>query len=168
MTRVSPATGPGVDGTVVTITGIGFGPGDQVAFGTASALAVAVASATRIVAVSPPGLGPVNVTVTNVGGVSRTTTSDVFSYLRKPAFTSPATATATQGKAFSFTVSAPGYPVPVLTWSGKLPAGLRIKAGKGALVISGKPSAAGSFVLHLTARNSLGTAKQALTITVKR
>lgn len=168
VTRIAPVTGPANGGTVVTIEGTGFAPGDLVTFGQALAATVTVASATRIVAVSPPGAGgPANVTVTTGHTASKTVTADVFSYTLAPSFTTAATATAVKGKGFQFTVRTRGYPVPALAWSGTLPPGLRIRKGNGTLIILGTPTAAGRFTLHLTARNSTGTARQTLTITVK-
>lgn len=165
--RIAPAAGPAGGGTLVTITGTGFGQGDQVTFGSALAELVTVVSATRVVAVSPPGYGPAAVAVGNASGAGKSSPADIFGYLLKPAFTSAATATATKGKSFRFTVRVVGYPVPSFTWSGKLPGGLEIEVAGRTLVISGKPSAAGRFLLRLTARNSQGTASQALTITVR-
>jgi IPT/TIG domain len=165
--RITPAAGPAKGGSAVTIAGTGFAPGDQVTFGSALAELVTVASATKIVAVSPPGYGPATVAVSNADGAGKPSAADVFGYLLRPSFTSAVKATATKGKSFSFTVAAVGYPVPAFAWSGKLPGGLRIRVSGRTLVISGKPAATGRFLLSLTARNSQGTAKQTLTITVR-
>jgi hypothetical protein len=169
VTRVSPATGQDRGGTLVTIAGTGFGAGDQVAFGTAPASSVTVLSATRIIAVSPPGSGAVDIRVAGLGGLSAARTADIFGYPAKPRFTSPASASGHVGKAFTFTIRASGYPFAAITWKGTLPGGLRARQGKnGTTVISGKPAKAGRFVLRLVARNKLGTARQTLTITVRK
>jgi hypothetical protein len=80
VTHVSPAAGQDKGGTLVSITGTGFGAGDQVAFGTSPAASVTVLSAARIIAVSPPGSGTVNVRVAGFGGLSVARTADVFGW----------------------------------------------------------------------------------------
>lgn len=66
VTSIAPSSGALAGGTSVTITGTGFQTGATVKFGTASATAVVVASATSITATSPAGAaGAVNVVVTN-------------------------------------------------------------------------------------------------------
>jgi hypothetical protein len=89
---------------------------------------------------------------------------------RAPAFTSPATATAMFGSAFTFTVAASGTPAPWIGKTGTLPAGLRFTSGRGTATISGTPkgSASGVYRVALTARNRNGTASQLLTLTVNR
>jgi hypothetical protein len=76
-TDLSPTQGPTSGGTPVTITGVGFGPGDPattVSFGGNAATNVVVDSSTTITALSPAstlpgnGAGPVNVTVSDSGG----------------------------------------------------------------------------------------------------
>jgi hypothetical protein len=88
---LSPIAGPVAGGTVVTITGTGFGQGDPnttVTFGGAQAPEVAVESPTQILALSPPsplggnGAGPVNVIVTDVGGTA--TAAQQFTYTVLP------------------------------------------------------------------------------------
>jgi hypothetical protein len=86
---------------------------------------------TKIIAPSPAGAGTVAVAVTNVDGRSRITAAAEFSYAGKPVFSSPAAFTAAKGKKVSFTVTAGGYPAPVLSESGHLPPGLTFTAHKG-------------------------------------
>lgn len=164
--RIHPAAGPAKGGTIVTITGARFGAGDRVSFGRASA-AVTVVSSSRILAVSPRGTGPAAVRVTNVDGTSKAVAADVFHYPQRPAFTSAARVRAVKRKALRFTVRARGYPVPVVSWRGRLPRGVKIRRRKGIAVIYGKPAVTGHFVLRMTARNAHGTARQRLRIIVK-
>src|SRR5664280_339346 len=85
-----------------------------------------------------------------------------------PRFTSASSTTATHGKAFSFTVTATGYPVPTLGRTGSLPAGVTFtNNGNGRATISGTPKAAGVTTFTITATSSSGTATQAFTLTVK-
>jgi hypothetical protein len=71
VTAVSPASGPTVGGTAVTISGTGFAAGAHVSFGGSSAAAVAVTSDTTITATTPVRpAGSVNVVVTNADSQS--------------------------------------------------------------------------------------------------
>lgn len=92
VTAVAPGVGPTGGGTAVVITGTGFDAGPQVYFGAASATSVAVLTATRIVAIAPPGSGTVDVTVRTANGTSPTGSTDQFTFRRTaqacaPAFT---------------------------------------------------------------------------------
>ena len=64
----------------MNITGINFTGATAVKFGSANAIRFRVKSATSITAVSPPGTGTVDVTVTNGTGTSPTGIADRFSY----------------------------------------------------------------------------------------
>jgi hypothetical protein len=81
VTGVSPAQGPRAGGTTVTITGIDFIGASAVDFGTTSATSFTVNSGSSITAVSPPGAGTVDVTVTGPGGQSATSPKDRFQYI---------------------------------------------------------------------------------------
>ncbi len=80
VTRVSPASGPAAGGTTVAIAGTKLSGASTVRFGTTPASEFEVRSAGEIVAVSPPGSGVVDVTVTTSEGTSQTTSADQFSY----------------------------------------------------------------------------------------
>ena len=88
VTSVSPASGYGNGGTVVTISGSGFADGDTVDFGQTSASEMHVVNANTITATSPPGSGTVDVTVSAAGVSSNTSAADQFSYAPSPAVTS--------------------------------------------------------------------------------
>ena len=77
---VSPHSGPGAGGTRVTITGSNLGDVDAVHFGAAAAREFEVRSGSEVVAISPPGSGVVNVTVTTPEGASHVSVADEFSY----------------------------------------------------------------------------------------
>ena len=72
----SPTGGPAAGGDTVTITGSGFTGTTSVKFGAASAF-LRVDSDRQITATSPPGTGPVSVTVTTGAG---SVTGDDFTY----------------------------------------------------------------------------------------
>jgi len=81
-----PAYGPQSGGTAVAITGANLAEETSVHFGQASATSVTVNSATSITAVSPPGSGVVDVTVTTPAATSVTTQADRFTYTDPPEF----------------------------------------------------------------------------------
>jgi hypothetical protein len=78
---ISPATGPVIGGTTVTITGTGFVGTTAVHFGATDAPGFTVDSDTQITLPSPAGsAGTVDITVTNPGGTSTTSSADQFTY----------------------------------------------------------------------------------------
>jgi hypothetical protein len=79
--QLTPQSGPSAGGTSVAISGQGFTGATTVAFGGIVAPAFTVNSDTQITAISPPGVGVVDVTVTTTGGVSPVTVADRFTYL---------------------------------------------------------------------------------------
>jgi hypothetical protein len=81
---VIPNSGPTAGGTSVTIGGTNFTAATAVAFGTAAATTYTVNSATQITAMSPPGPGVVDVTVTTANGTSAPSSADLFTYLQPP------------------------------------------------------------------------------------
>jgi hypothetical protein len=82
VTKVEPTRGPASGGTSVTITGSNFNGATAVRFGSSTA-SFTVNSGTSITAVSPPGSGSVNVTVTTPAGTSAISSADVFTYKGK-------------------------------------------------------------------------------------
>ena len=84
VTSVSPNSGPYFGGTTVTVDGTGFSKASSVFFGPNPASSFSVVSDTQITAVSPPGSGPVDISVTNSGGASLSSPSDVFAYIGAP------------------------------------------------------------------------------------
>jgi hypothetical protein len=81
VTGVRPDSGPSRGGTKVTVSGTGFVGVTSVKFGSNAAKAVKVTSSTSLTAVSPAGVGVVNVTVTANGGESETNAADTFDYV---------------------------------------------------------------------------------------
>jgi hypothetical protein len=78
--RVTPSRGSESGETPVTILGSNFHDATAVRFGAVAALGVTVDSNHEITAVSPPGTGTVDVTVTTSGGISTTSSKDRFTY----------------------------------------------------------------------------------------
>jgi hypothetical protein len=79
--QLTPQSGPAAGGTSVVINGQGFTGATTVAFGGVVAPAFTVNSDIQITAISPPGSGVVDVTVTTSSGVSPVTVVDRFTYL---------------------------------------------------------------------------------------
>ena len=113
------------------------------------------------------GTYPITFTATNTAGT--TTQSFVLIVSGPPAITTAASATATVGSSFNFTVNATGAPAPTMTESGALPQGLTwVDNGNGTATLAGTPGVGqgGVYKLTLTATNTGGTATQSFTLTV--
>jgi hypothetical protein len=80
---VTPNQGSSAGGTSVTITGSGFAGSSAARFGGTEAAGFVLVSSTKITAISPPGMGTVNVTVTGSSGTSTQTIP--FTYVNAPA-----------------------------------------------------------------------------------
>jgi hypothetical protein len=100
---VSPANGPAVGGTLVTITGSGFTDVTGVDFGTVPATVESVAGGITITAYAPAGTGAVDVTVTAAGGTSATSAADVFTYGPTISLLNPASGPLTGGTLVTIT-----------------------------------------------------------------
>jgi len=84
---VRPGCGLVTGGTTVSITGTGFTSGATVQFGSTPATSVTVLSSTSLKAVTPPGSGLVDVTVTTPDGTSPVVNGDRFTYIALPTVT---------------------------------------------------------------------------------
>jgi IPT/TIG domain/FG-GAP-like repeat len=80
VTSISPAVGPAIGGTSVTITGSNFTIGSTVQFGGNHGQNVIFINSTQLAVFSPPGCGTVDVTVTNDVATSATSAADQFTY----------------------------------------------------------------------------------------
>ncbi len=88
VTMISPAAGPETGGTLVNITGTNFTGVTAVNFGGTPATSFTVNSSTSITATAPSGSGIVDVTITGPDGTSATSSTDQFTYCKKPTVTS--------------------------------------------------------------------------------
>jgi hypothetical protein len=116
-----------------------------------------------------PGVGQGGVynltfTAANAGGTA--TQSFTLNVSAAPAITSAATATAVHGKAFTWTFTATGYPLPNVTHSGSIRGMTYTNNGNGTATLSGTPTTAGTYALTITAKNSVGTTTQAFSLKV--
>jgi PKD repeat protein len=115
------------------------------------------------------GTYPLTFTARNTGGT--TTQSFVLTVSAKPTISTAATAIATDGSTFSFTVKATGAPTPTLAESGGLPQGLTwTDNGNGTATLAGTPGVnqGGVYPLTFTAANAAGTTTQTFTLTVRQ
>ena len=88
VTKVAPVEGSVAGGTKVTITGTHLTGAKEVKFGSVAATNVVVVSASSITATAPAGAaGPVDVTVTTIGGTSATSSADHYTYIPLPSVT---------------------------------------------------------------------------------
>src|SRR5216683_246961 len=81
VTGIDPNNGPATGGISVTITGTGFTSDASVLFGSTPASGITFISDTKITAISPPGCGIANVTVSTPNGTSATSPVDLFTYV---------------------------------------------------------------------------------------
>ncbi len=110
------------------------------------------------------GIFPIAFTATNgIGDPS--TQAFTLTVDAPPAITSAGSTTFVAGASNAFTVTATGTPMPTLSETGGLPAGVTFNAATG--VLSGRPSASGHFAISFNATNGIGsTANQSFTLTV--
>jgi hypothetical protein len=101
---------------------------------------------------------PVNLQIQNSQG---TTSGNITA----PAITSAASASFTYGTPGTFTLTATGFPRPLLSETGTLPGGVSFDRSTG--VLSGAPTSVGSYNITFAATNSVGpAATQSFTLTV--
>jgi hypothetical protein len=113
--------------------------------------------------------GTYTITLTASNSAGKTTQSFVLTVDAGPTIATAATATATVGSAFNFTVKATGAPAPAMTESGTLPAGLTwTDNANGTATLSGTVGTGQGAVYKLTlgAKNTFGSTTQAFTLTV--
>jgi hypothetical protein len=115
------------------------------------------------------GTYPITFTASNPSGT--VTQSFVLIVTGPSGITTAASASATVGSAFNFTVKATGSPTPTLTEAGALPQGLTwVDNGNGTATLAGTAGVGqgGVYKLTISAANSLGTTTQAFTLTVNQ
>ena len=114
VTMVSPSSGRASGGTVVTVTGTGFGSATGVKFGATAGTGMTVSSDTSLTIDSPSGTvtgTPVDIEVTNTTGTSSAVTADQFTYVAgsglpiSPPATTPSAPTALSATAGDAQVS---------------------------------------------------------------
>jgi hypothetical protein len=148
-------------GPAATVTEVGALPAG-LTFGPGATPGTALISGTPTVA----GLTTVTINATN-GIVPNATQTLSIEVAGAPKVTSAGSGTFVAGQHGSFTVTATGYPVPSLGWSGTLPPGLTFTDNKnGTATIAGTPTQAWLADLGILATNAVGTVTSPLTLTV--
>ena len=80
ISSITPSVGPPGGGTTTTISGTGFTPDATIWFGPRAPMSVTCPTAISCTAMSPPGAGTVDITVTTPAGSSALSPTDRFSY----------------------------------------------------------------------------------------
>jgi hypothetical protein len=165
--QVTDADGNPIPGATVTWTvtagSATFTGGQSTATGTTDS--TGVATAPDLTAGSAGG--PVTVEVSTAGVADPATYQ--LSVQQAPAITSGDAATFTVGRAGHVTITTTGYPVPVVTWTGPLPAGISFTDnGDGTATLAGTPAAgtAGTYPLTIDVETGVSDPTQAFTLTV--
>ena len=114
------------------------------------------------------GVYPVGISVTNGAGTRQATVTVTITApaaapaSAPPVLTSSAAAVGTVGATFAYTLSATQSPTSF--GAGSLPPGVAFNAATGAF--AGTPTAAGTFLVPVTAANAFGTSNGTLTVTI--
>jgi subtilase family serine protease len=123
-------------------------------------------SSAGVISGSPTVTGVYTGTVTASNGVSPNATQNFsITVQQDPAITSnPLPATISSGMSYNFDLTASGYPAPTFSvTAGALPTGLTLSSNG---VLSGTPTAVGTFTGTITASNAAGVATQNFSITI--
>ena len=110
---LTPTSGLRAGGTAVTLTGVGFTGATAVGFGVTAASSFVVDSDTQIRAVTPAGLGTVDVSVTTAKGVSTPSVATRYAYVGSSVSGLSSLVVSQGSLAPAFTSSALSYTVAV-------------------------------------------------------
>jgi len=151
VTSISPVVGPLLGGTSVQITGSTFAGATAVTFGAIGAKSFVVNSNTSITAVSPKGsAGSVNVTVTNVGGTSETTSADEFVYLPSPTVLSVSPSNGPTRGGTAITITGTGFYAGSTVTFGGVPATNVLVSSEATLSCTAPAGSAGQVTVVVT------------------
>ena len=104
------------------------------------------------------------ITAANPAGTARQ--AFTLTITQPPSITSADTATASTGSAFTFPVTATGFPAPKITETGRLPRGVTFHSATATFTGTPSPGTSGTYPVTIKARNSAGTTTQHFTLTV--
>lgn len=121
---------------------------------------VAFDTATGVLSGTPSATGISSFSITATNTVGSATENFTVTVVEAPVITSAAPPSpGTVGEPYSFTVTASGFPAPLLALNGILPDGLTFTPGTG--VITGTPTTQGTSTFSVTATNAAGSATSA-------
>jgi len=124
---------------------------------------VTLNTATGLVSGTPSATGAFTATLGATNGAGTGTAVVTFNVaLGAPAITSSLSASGTIGQPFTYNIAATNNPISYAATG--LPAGLTVNTGNG--VISGTPTAGGTFKVTISASNATTTVSATLTITI--
>lgn len=156
-----------------TVTTTGYPPATITESGALPAGLAFTANADGTATISGTATGPASSTVvtisaTNISGSTATLSLTITVNATAAAMiTSASSAYFTLGQAGAVAVTTTGAPIPVITETGALPAGLTFTDNhNGTALISGTPTATGTTLITVTATNSGGTDTQVFTFIV--
>jgi len=110
--------------------------------------------------------GAYDLVFTATGDGTTITQDFTLSVVQVPTFTSAASSSFFTGSNDTFTISTTAFPTAALAETGTLPGGISFTDnGNGTATLSGDATVAGTFVLTLSATNSVGAATQTFTLT---
>ncbi|MGN9842946.1 IPT/TIG domain-containing protein [Nonomuraea sp. H19] len=155
---VTPNQGSSAGGTSVTIAGSGFAGSSAARFGGVLAAGFVLVSNTKITAISPPGTGTVNVTVTGSSGSS--TQIVPFTYVNAPAPIIAALApnTSQQAGGTNVTITGSGFTGATQVRFGALTAAFNVISGS---QLTATVPAAGAGPVLVTVTTPAGTSNPA-------
>lgn len=160
----SPATAAGTTGTAFSYAITASNAPTSFA-ATSLPVGLTLNASTGIISGTPTTAGTYAATIsaTNAGGTaSKTLTITINAAVAAPVISSAANTTGTVGAAFNYVITASNSPTSYGATA--LPAGLVANASTG--IISGTPTAAGSFTSTVSATNAGGTSSKQVTITI--
>ncbi len=161
ITSTNTASGNATQAFTFNVTATDF-PTSYAATGLPAGLSIN--TTTGVISGTPttPGVSNVSVTATNGSGTSAPQTLTITINLLAPVVTSIGTASGTVSQSFSYQITASNLPASFNATG--LPAGLSVNTATG--LISGTPSANGTFNVTISATNATNTGTKPLTITI--
>jgi len=122
------------------------------------------ATITGIPATGSGGSYPITVTAANASGAA--SRSFTLKINEAPVITSADTANAVTGSAFSYQVTATGFPAAKITEAGRLPQGVTFKSATAAFSGTPKAESSGTYPVTIIAKNTSGIVTQNFTLFV--
>jgi PKD repeat protein len=113
-----------------------------------------------------PGAGSYQLTITAANPAGTARRAFTLTITQPPAITSADTAAASTGAAFTFHITATGFPAPKITETGRLPRGVTFHSATATFTGTPGPGTSGTYPVTIKARSTAGTTTQHFTLTV--